>query len=83
MAKVIREENPDFVFLSEAVRECTPCPVNQLELLAELCGMHAWAFGENYCFGLPLYRIVGGNAILSRFPLRGFRCAVSVTRCRQ
>ena len=36
MAKVIREENPDFVFLSEAVRECTPCPVNQVELLAEL-----------------------------------------------
>ncbi len=32
-------------------------------------GMHAWGFGENYNFGIPFYRIVGGNAILSRFPL--------------
>ncbi len=31
--------------------------------------MHSWAFGENYNFGLPFYRIVGGNAILSRMPL--------------
>ena len=31
--------------------------------------MHCWAFGENYNFGLPFYRVIGGNAILSRRPL--------------
>src|SRR5262249_36407128 len=36
---------------------------------AELTGMHAWGFGENYNIGLPFYRAVGGNAILSRWPL--------------
>ena len=28
-----------------------------------------WAFGENFNFGLPFYRVVGGNAILSRWPI--------------
>jgi hypothetical protein len=28
--------------------------------------MHAWVFGENYNFGLPFARMVGGNAILAR-----------------
>src|SRR5262249_10900156 len=37
--------------------------------LAEQTGMHAWAFGENYNFGLPFFRVVGGNAVLSRRPL--------------
>ena len=71
MAEVIRAEEPDLIFLSEALLECSPCAVNQVEVLAQQCGMHAWAFGENYCFGLPFYRIVGGNAILSRLPLEG------------
>lgn len=69
IAEVIVREKPDIVFLSEAVYECTPCPVNQIVFLAEKTGMHSWAFGENYNFGLPFYRIVGGNAILSRLPL--------------
>lgn len=69
MAEVVRAENPDLVFLSEVMTECTPCPVNQLEELARGCGLPYWAFGENYCFGVPFYRVVGGNAILSRTPL--------------
>lgn len=71
VAAVINAERPDLVFLSEVVFECTPCPLNQVVELAEATGMHAWAFGENYNFGLPFYRVVGGNAILSRRPLEG------------
>ena len=70
-AAVIRAEKPDLVFLSEAIRDCGPCPVNQIEYLAEKSGMHSWAYGENYNVGLPFYRIAGGNGILSRFPLEG------------
>ena len=69
MAEAVRAENPDLVFLSEVMTECTPCPVDQLEELARGCGLGHWAFGENYCFGLPFVRVVGGNAILSRTPL--------------
>lgn len=70
-AELIRAEDPDLVFLSEAMRDCGPCPVNQIEYLADQTGMHSWAFGENYNIGLPFYRIAGGNGILSRFPLAG------------
>lgn len=69
IAGLIRAEAPDLVFLSEAIFECGPCPVNQVVTLAESAGMHAWAFGENYNIGLRFYRVVGGNAILSRRPL--------------
>ena len=69
MAKALGPEKPDLVFLSEAIRVCGPCPVDQVAILADLLGMHASAFGENYNFGLPFYRIVGGNAILSKWPL--------------
>ncbi len=69
MAAVIRAERPDLVFLSEAMTECGPADVNQVEFLARACGLPHFAFGENYNFGLPFYRVVGGNAILSREPL--------------
>lgn len=69
IASLIRAQDPDLVFLSEAILECDPCPVNQIATLAQATGMHTWAFGENYNFGLPFYRVVGGNAILSRWPL--------------
>lgn len=68
-AELIRGHDPDLVFLSEAVLQCSPCPVNQVEELADEVDLANWAFGENYNFGLPFYRIVGGNAILSRWPL--------------
>ena len=69
MADAVRAENPDLVFLSEVMTEATPCPVNQMEEMARGVGLNHWAFGENYCFGLPFCRVVGGNAILSRTPL--------------
>jgi endonuclease/exonuclease/phosphatase family metal-dependent hydrolase len=70
MAEVINTEKPDIVVLSEVMTECDPCPVDQLEFLARECRMPYKAFGENYNFGLPFYRVVGGNAILSRLPLQ-------------
>ncbi|MGB0580531.1 MAG: endonuclease/exonuclease/phosphatase family protein [Limisphaerales bacterium] len=71
VAALIREQRADIVFLSEAIRDCGPCPVNQIEYLAKKTEMHSWAYGENYNVGLPFYRISGGNAILSRWPLDG------------
>jgi endonuclease/exonuclease/phosphatase family metal-dependent hydrolase len=69
LADVINAEQPDLLFLSEVVIECGPCLVNQAEWLAQSTDMHSWAFGEDFNFGLPFYRIVNGNAILSRRPL--------------
>lgn len=71
VAELIREQRADIVFLSEAIRDCGPCPVNQIEYLAKKAEMHSWAYGENYNVGLPFYRISGGNGILSRWPLDG------------
>ncbi len=68
-ARLVRDARADLVFLSEVMWEAGPNRVNQVQELAERCGMHAWAFGENYNFGLPFLRVVGGNAILSRRPL--------------
>ncbi len=68
-ARIIQTVNPDIVFLSEAIFECGPCPVNQVVGIAERNQLRFWAFGENYNMGIPFYRSVGGNAILSRWPL--------------
>ncbi len=35
VAAVINRESPDLVFLSEAIRDCGPCPVNQIGYLAQ------------------------------------------------
>ncbi|MDY3554523.1 endonuclease/exonuclease/phosphatase family protein [Gemmata sp. JC717] len=69
MAEVIRAEQPDVVFLSEALTELAPCNVDQVEFLARECGLPHVAAGENYNVGFPFARVVGGNAILSRTPL--------------
>jgi endonuclease/exonuclease/phosphatase family metal-dependent hydrolase len=69
LAAIIRAENPDIVCLSEVMTEAGPCDVNQVAELARKTGLRHWAFGENYCFGLPFLRVVGGNAILSRYPI--------------
>jgi endonuclease/exonuclease/phosphatase family metal-dependent hydrolase len=69
IAALIRAEDPDLVFLSETIVECGPCPVDQVGRLAKATGMHAWAFGENFNFGIPYFRVVGGNAILARRPV--------------
>jgi endonuclease/exonuclease/phosphatase family metal-dependent hydrolase len=70
-AEVITEAKPDLVFLSEAMRDCRPCPINQIDYLAEKAGMFSWVYGENYSLGLPFYRISGGNAVMSRWQLMG------------
>ena len=69
MAEVIRAERADAVFLSEALTELTPCDIDQVAYLARECGLPYVATGENYNLGLPFYRVVGGNAVLSRTPL--------------
>jgi endonuclease/exonuclease/phosphatase family metal-dependent hydrolase len=69
IAELIRAEQPDVVFLSEALTELTPCNVDQVAYLARECGLPYVATGENYNVGLPFYRVAGGNAILSRIPL--------------
>ncbi|MFO0797487.1 MAG: endonuclease/exonuclease/phosphatase family protein [Gemmataceae bacterium] len=69
MAAVVKAERPDLVFLSEALTELAPCPVDQVERFARECGLPHVATGENYNLGVPGLRVVGGNAILSRQPL--------------
>jgi hypothetical protein len=69
IADVIRAESPDLVFLSEVVWETPYNSVNQVRHLASACGFRYYAFGENTNVGLPFFRYVGGNAILSRWPL--------------
>lgn len=69
MAAAVAPLRPDLLILSEVVQTCDASPVDQVATMADATGMHAWVFGENYNFGLPFYRIVGGNAVLARFPL--------------
>jgi endonuclease/exonuclease/phosphatase family metal-dependent hydrolase len=66
---LIKEHNPDLVFLQEVVMESGPGSVNQTPMLAEAAGMHAWFYGEDINQGLPFYRFISGNAILSKWPL--------------
>lgn len=69
MADSIREEDADIVFLSEALFDCGPCDVDQVAILAQELGLPYYACGENYNVGIPFYRIAGGNAILSKYPM--------------
>ena len=71
IAKVIQDARADLVFLSEVVFECGPAPVNQVEHLAQATGLVHWSYGDNFSYGLPFFRIRAGNAVLSRFPLKG------------
>ncbi|MEM7202890.1 MAG: endonuclease/exonuclease/phosphatase family protein [Planctomycetota bacterium] len=70
IAAMVREQRADLVFLSEVVWDSGPQRLNQVRVLAERTGLHAFAYGDNYRFGLPFFQIRAGNAILSRFPLR-------------
>jgi len=70
IADVINREQPDLVFLAEVLTECGPCRGDHVQSLIELTDLPYWAFGENMNFGLPFYRFVSGNAILSRWPLQ-------------
>lgn len=70
MAVRINSFQPDIVCLSECMTEAGFMPVDQVEYLARATGMPYTLFGENYNFGVPGYRVVGGNAILSRTPIK-------------
>ena len=70
IAQVIKAADPDIVLLSETILECTLSRGNQVAFLAQVTNLPNWVFGENYNFGLPFLRIIGGNAILSRWPLK-------------
>ena len=69
LAAAIAREDCDLVFLTEAVFEAGPCPVDQVDELARAGGFAFHASGENYSFGLPFFRVRSGNAILSRVAL--------------
>jgi endonuclease/exonuclease/phosphatase family metal-dependent hydrolase len=69
IAELIKKYEPDLLFLQEVVMESGPGSIDQTPLFAEAAGMHAWAFGEAFNHGLPFYRMIEGNAILSRWPL--------------
>jgi len=66
---LIRQQQPDIVFLQEVVIDSGLGSFNQVPVLAEKTGMHIWAFGQCINDGLPFYRMIEGNAILSRWPL--------------
>lgn len=68
-AEVIRKEQPDFLFLTDVMKTAGLAHLNQPAYLANACDMHVWSFGENYSFGVVGLRAIGGNAILSRYPL--------------
>ena len=70
LAQAIQVAQPDIVCLSDVMTEAGTMPVNQVEYLAKATRLPYTAFGENYNFGWPGYRVVGGNAILSRTPLK-------------
>jgi endonuclease/exonuclease/phosphatase family metal-dependent hydrolase len=69
IAEIIKVHRPDVVFLNEAVWELGAGGVDSVRYLARAADLPFWAAGENYNFGLPFFRIAGGNAILSRAPL--------------
>ena len=69
IGELIKKHDTDLVFLQEVVMESGPGSVDQTPLIAAAAGMHMWVFGEAINQGLPFYRMIEGNAILSRWPL--------------
>ncbi len=69
IGELIWQQQPDIVFLQEVVIDSGPGSFNQVPVLAEKTGMHIWAFGQCINDGLPFYRMIEGNAILSRRPI--------------
>ena len=70
IARLIRQQQPDLVFLQEVVLDSGPGSFHQTPVLAEKTGMHMWVFGQCVNDGLPFYRMIDGNAILSRWPVK-------------
>lgn len=70
VANIIREEKPDIVVLTEMPQQMLPIEDQLVAYLADKSGMHSWAFNENTDQVIGFVRYIGGNAILSRYPLQ-------------
>lgn len=72
IAGLIREMNLDVVILNEVDFDCTwSHGVNQAQVLAKECGFAFVAEQRNLDLGVPFFRVAIGNAVLSRFPIKG------------
>lgn len=69
VASIIHQAKPDLVVLTEMPQEILPFEQRLVPYLADKAGMHAWVFGEIDDKVLGFVRYIGGNAILSRYPL--------------
>jgi endonuclease/exonuclease/phosphatase family metal-dependent hydrolase len=70
IAKIINRNQPDIVILNEAVQDILPFEKDLVSYLAEKTQFHQWAFKMNHDRFLGIIRSIGGNAILSRYPLQ-------------
>ncbi|MEY3220513.1 MAG: hypothetical protein RIT27_1870 [Pseudomonadota bacterium] len=70
VAQLIREEKPDIIILSEMAQNVLPFEHNLVGYLAQQSEMHNWAFAETTDRQIGWIRYIGGNAILSRYPLQ-------------
>jgi len=70
VASIIREVKPDIVILTEMPQEIIPFEDRLVAYLADKSGMHNWTFNENHDQFVGFVRYIGGNAILSRYPLQ-------------
>jgi endonuclease/exonuclease/phosphatase family metal-dependent hydrolase len=70
VANIIREEKPDIVVLTEMPQQMLPLEERLVAYLADKSGMHTWIFNENNDQVIGFVRYIGGNAILSRYPLQ-------------
>jgi endonuclease/exonuclease/phosphatase family metal-dependent hydrolase len=70
VANIIHEEKPDIVVLTEMPQQMLPFEERLVAYLADKSGMYSWVFNENDDKVIGFVRYIGGNAILSRYPLQ-------------
>jgi endonuclease/exonuclease/phosphatase family metal-dependent hydrolase len=70
VATIIREAKPDIVVLTEMAQQMLPFEERLVAYLADQSGMHSWVFNEDNDQVIVFVRYIGGNAILSRYPLQ-------------
>lgn len=70
IAEIINKNQPDIVILTEAMQDILPFEKHLVAHLANKTQFHQWAFTEDMDRHLGIIRIIGGNAILSRYPLQ-------------
>lgn len=70
IAEIINKNQPDIVILNEVAQDILPFERDLVSYLAEKTQFHLWAFKESSDHFLGFIRSIGGNAILSRYPLQ-------------